>query len=311
MSEALTTAPLTADLGELVRDLEGFRLKDPRRVHVLTETIRATGRFALPPLQVAKIGARLVLVDGFKRLQAAREAGLGRVPIGIVEASRPEALVLLAQLNRSEGVGLSALEEGWIVYELRRAHAWTMERIGTALSRDTSWVCRREHLISRLDPAVQDLLRQGGLDAAAAEEIAVLPRGKQEGLARRAAQGHLSVAQIRALVRLVLQAPTDAHRHYLLNHPREVLALAGGRPLCRDRFSELEVLLQILLSGSARPRPDPATAVRLIPLLRKLLAFLEGSSHVADSGTDRAHSRAEGQGAPLHPRDCQAAQTRA
>jgi ParB-like chromosome segregation protein Spo0J len=306
MSEVLT---LTADLGELVRDLEGFRLQDPRRVRVLTETIRATGQFALPPLQVAKIGARLVLVDGFKRLQAARQAGLGRVPISLVDASRPEALVLLAQLNRREGAGLSALEEGWIVAELHRQHGQTHEQIAAVFGRNRTWALRREQLVSRLAPEVQHLIRQGGLDPAAAQELLCVRHRTQTELARRAAQGHLSVTQIRLLVRLILQAPSDAHRQYLLNHPREVLALAGDRPLCPDRFSELEVLLRILRAGPRRP--DPSTAHRLIPLLRDLLAVLEDSSDVADSRTDRTHSRPEGQGESLRPRDRQTAQARA
>jgi len=300
---------LTVEIGELDRDLKRFRLGDAKRASALAGAIRLGGVDAMAPVQVMRVAIasqggqekreRMLVVDGFKRIEAARRAGLERVPIAVIDgADRAEALALMAQLNRETG-GLSALEQGWIVHELRHAHGWTLQRIAASLGRDASWACRREQLVSRLSPEVQTLLRDGGggLDPAAAEEIAVLPRGKQVVLARRAVRTHppLSVAELRALVRLLREAPDEAHRRYILDHPREVLGLLGNRTEGRrhdgaDPWSDLEAKIRLLLqdmqmrSGEDRgssPQPpiDAVQAGRLKGLLSKLIALLEEACH--------------------------------
>lgn len=275
---------ISVDVSELRRDFAGFRLKNKRRVRALCGAIGLTG--AVPPVTVAKIGDKLVLVDGFKRIEAARTAKIARVPATILEINRCEALVLLAQLNR-EAKNLTALEEGWIIAELHSRHGKTFKQIGALFGRDKTWTLRREQLVLKLSPEAQNLIRDGGLDPAAAEEIIKLPHGNQEILARRAAQVRLSVAQIRILVKLILESPDERTSAYILANPREAIALVEQQ----NPWSELELLLELAPRWPNCPRVE-----KICELLKDLLEVLKdgtgnGRTNPRTPSTGHADSR--------------------
>jgi ParB-like chromosome segregation protein Spo0J len=144
--------------------------------------------------------ARLQMIDGFRRLRAATLQGHpARLQVRVLEVDEVRALSALFALHRG-GTGLTELEEAWVVQALVREHALSQAEAGQLLRRHQSWVSRRLLLIEALAPEVQIDVRLGLVSPTAAREVARLPRGIQQTVARVIAQQGMST---RAAAKLV------------------------------------------------------------------------------------------------------------
>lgn len=160
---------------------------------------------------------RLVLLDGFKRVDLLGEAGEERVWVAVVALDAPSSLTAMAVANVAHR-GLSDLEEAWILAALEREHGLDQVEIAERFGRHKSWVCRRLSLESRLERAVQDDVRLGLLSATAARELARLPRGNQVPAANAVSTHGLSSRQASRLVAVLLKAD-PAGRGEILRDP--------------------------------------------------------------------------------------------
>ena len=97
---------------------------------------------------------RYVLVDGCKRVRALRRLGRDTVRAMAWDLAEAEAL-LVERLMRS-GDGAGALEEGWLLAELRDRFGMTVEELGKRFDRSASWVSRRLGLVSELPLEIQE-----------------------------------------------------------------------------------------------------------------------------------------------------------
>ena len=153
---------------------------------------------------------RLELIDGFKRLLAARKLGWRTLRTRVLGIDGVEAKLRVALLNARNG--LTALEEGWLVRALCRAHGLSQGAIAERLGRHKSWVCRRLVLVEGLEGAVQADVRLGVLAARAAVALAALPRGNQARAAEVVARRGMTVRQAERLVADVLAQPSAQAR---------------------------------------------------------------------------------------------------
>jgi ParB-like chromosome segregation protein Spo0J len=147
----------------------------------------------------------LEIVDGFKRLRAARDLGWVLLRVRILSVDVAEAKAAIGILNH--GRGLSGLEEAWLVRSLYREDALTQPQIGRLLGRHKSWVSRRLLLAEGLDEAVQADVRLGLVAARTAEAVARLPRVNQRPAAEAVAKRGLTHHQTERLVAEVLARP--------------------------------------------------------------------------------------------------------
>jgi len=124
-------------------ELGRVRCPPPARVEAIRRELATNGQ--LTPL-VARLQPEgpPQLVDGFKRLRAARELGWKTLKVGCLEATQTTALALMLSLNRR--FGLSQVEEALVVRELIRGGLTGVE-VGTLLGRHKSWVSRRLGLL--------------------------------------------------------------------------------------------------------------------------------------------------------------------
>ena len=74
---------------------------------------------------------------------------------------------VLERLMRS-GDGAGALEEGWLLAELRDRFGMTVEELGRRFDRSASWVSRRLGLVGELPREIQEQVRRGEIAAHAA-----------------------------------------------------------------------------------------------------------------------------------------------
>ncbi len=202
MSVAERLVP-TADLRER---LSALRLADAASLASMRTSLRQHGQLA--PVRAFEHGGVLEVIDGFKRLRAARGLGMRELRAVVADVDLVEATVHLRELHA--GRGLTTLEEAWIVRSLHRDHHLTQGAIAARLRCHKSWVCRRLMLVESLETSVQTDVRLGLLAPRAALELAALPRGNQSGAAGVVVRRGLTVKQTSLFVREMLDAEPSA-----------------------------------------------------------------------------------------------------
>jgi len=193
-----------------------LRLVRPELIGALRCSIERHG--VLTPLVVNVIGAKLVLLDGFKRFQVVGERGDSSVLARHVELTDAQAKAAIVTFNVPHR-GMSDLEEAWVVASLVRGNKLRQIEVAALLGKHKSWVTRRLQLIERLDEHVVDDLRLGLLSVTMARELARLPRGNQAALAKVICAEGLTSRQATELVSRWLEATDSGGRKALLDEP--------------------------------------------------------------------------------------------
>src|SRR5471030_2706319 len=118
-----------------------YRLADPLAEEAMAGSLRRWGQ--LSPVVACPRGEDLELLDGFKRLAAARQVvGQTSLSVRVVELDEPLAKAAILGLNRGQRAARE-LEEAWIVQALVRDDGLTQVEAGQLLGRHKSLVCRR------------------------------------------------------------------------------------------------------------------------------------------------------------------------
>lgn len=221
-------------LDELGEHLAPLRLCDPAAVEAMQLALGRHGQ--LTPLVAFEADGSLEILDGFKRLQAARRLDWKTLCVQRCSVDPVMAIVQIGVLH--SGRGLTELEEGWLVRALYRDHGLSQPAIAERLGRHKSWVCRRLLLVEALHDEVQARLRLGLLAPRAAVALAALPRGNQLAASEVVTRRGFTVRQTELFVGQLLESTSDAARAAL------VARWATGE-LC-----------------PAKPGPAPARAVR-------------------------------------------------
>ena len=152
-----------------------YRLHLPEAERAMARSLERYGQ--LSPVVVCRRQERYELIDGFKRLGAARgQARLSHLWARLMEADERTAKAAIYGLNRAGG-RTRELEEAWIIQALVREDGMSQVEVAELLGRHKSWVCRRLALIERLGPKARDELRVGLLSPTAARQIVRLPAG--------------------------------------------------------------------------------------------------------------------------------------
>src|SRR5215475_280315 len=184
------------DLCELGEGLAALRLCDASALEAMRRSLARHGQ--LSALCLFAEGGRLEIVDGFKRVRAARALGLSTLRASVAEVDAVGAKIQLAVLHDRRG--LTELEEAWLIRSLYREHNLSQPTIAARLGRHKSWVFRRLMLVEALDPAVQADVRLGLLAPRAAVAVSQLPRGNQHDLAGLVIRRGLTVRQTELVV---------------------------------------------------------------------------------------------------------------
>jgi transposase/ParB-like chromosome segregation protein Spo0J len=225
---------------EVSRDELGERLSAVRLVPAtdaaMEVSLRRYGQ--LSPLVVFRDERRrLEVIDGFRRLRAAGQQGHPvRLQVRVLDVDETRALTALFALHRG-GTGLTEIEEAWVVQALVREQGMAQAQVGQLLRRHQSWVSRRLLLVEALAPEVQMDVRLGLCSPTAAREVARLPRGIQQVVARIIAQQGMSTRAAAKLVAATeqLQPATAEEIERLCRSAQADDALARGVPLLGRR----------------------------------------------------------------------------
>lgn len=195
-------------LAELGERLSALRLCDAAAIEALRRSLARHGQ--LDTISVFADRGQLQILDGFKRVRAARALGWPTIRARIADVDAAEATILLVALHDRRG--LTELEEGWLIRSLYRDHHLSQPTIAARLGRHKSWVFRRLMLVEALEPAVQADVRLGLLAPRAAVAVSQLPRGNQHDAAAVVIRRGLTVRQTELFVAELLDASEDAVR---------------------------------------------------------------------------------------------------
>lgn len=221
-------------VAELDDRLGALRLCDAAELGLIRQSLERHGQ--LQPLIAFRDEGVLKVLDGLKRLRAARGLGWTELRTSIAEVNALEAKVWLFEIHRHQG--LSELEEAWVIRSLCRDDGLTQGVIAHRLGRHKSWVSRRLLLVEGLDEAVQADVRLGLLAPRAAVALSSLPRGNvwQAKAATVVIRRGMTVRQTERMVAELLAAPSQEQWLQLLAGFDE--AGGNGATSCRDQATK-------------------------------------------------------------------------
>jgi ParB-like chromosome segregation protein Spo0J len=210
-----------------------YRLHVPEAERVMAKSLERYGQ--LSPIVVCRREDRYELIDGFKRLGAARRmAQIEYLSARLMEGDERAVKAAIYGLNRASG-RTRELEEAWIIHALVREDGMSQVEVAELLGRHKSWVCRRLALIERLGAKAREELRVGLLTPTAARQMVRLPQGNQGEVLDAVRREKLSTAELAGVVDLWLGCSQRNQQQYILAHPREALSQAkGATPAGRD-----------------------------------------------------------------------------
>lgn len=249
---ASTESPQMADVAELGERLAELRLCDAAALEAMRRSLERHGQ--LTPIVAFADGDHLEMLDGFKRLRAARALGWSTVAITIADVpDGVAAKVRLAELHQRRG--LTELEEAWLIRSLYRDDKLSQPEIARHLARHKSWVCRRLMLVESLDSVVQADVRVGLLAPRAAIALAALPRGNQAAASKVVIRHGLTVRQTDQLVAALCQlSDDDARATWLVQRLEAPTSASTQAPTSRSRSDADWLMIDIatLLRAGAR-----------------------------------------------------------
>lgn len=273
------------ELGALGERLSSLRLCEAAALEAMRRSLARHGQLDL--LSVFPEDGQLQILDGFKRVRAARALGWRTMRARVVDVDAAEAKILLVALHDRRS--LTELEEGWLIRSLHREHGLTQPAIAARLGRHKSWVWRRLMLVEALESAVQADVRLGLLAPRAAVAVSQLPRGNQQDAAQVVIGRGLTVRQTELLVTELLDLSDASARAQHLAQRLEG-QLSGRRPglsMPRAARGELDWLsgdirtlrlvaarLEARLSGGTLRTLAPDAALLLEQSLTALLPVL-------------------------------------
>ena len=162
-----------------------------------------------------------ILVDGFKRYEAAKKLEMQELTAREMQMDPAQAKAMTMLLNQDKKIDL--IQEAVLVRDLIDVEGLNQVEVASLLERHKSWVNRRVTLINSLAPEIIEDLQVGLLPPGSAMHLARLHTCNQVELSPVIQNHKLTVRETEALVDLWCKARDLEIRKSLLNQPRQAL----------------------------------------------------------------------------------------
>jgi len=206
--------------------LQRYRLQMAAAERLMVQSLERYGQ--LSPIVVCLQEGSHVLIDGFKRLRAARKLkGMTALWAYRLEVDEQGSKAAIYNLNRV-AQRPQEMEEAWIVYALVREDGMSQVEAGQLLGRHKSWINRRLAMIEKLCTAAKEELHLGLLSPSLARQLTRLPTGNQEAALATAREASLNSAELSAVVDLLLSSSTQEQCQFVLHDPRKAIRQSQG-----------------------------------------------------------------------------------
>lgn len=195
----------------------------------LAQTVSDVG--VLQPIMVRQAGGRWVVIDGERRLRAAKMAGLDTIPAIVQNAEFTSAGITHRQLVANQHVDLTPMEKAKAIEKLMREAGWSASELAVKLGISPGTVTKLLSVLT-LPQEIQDRVGSPGLGLSAAYQIPLA--GNAEAQARMAdelASGALTRddAAARTRVRKSRRRPPAKRERSRVGRNRVAIALGDKR----------------------------------------------------------------------------------
>lgn len=171
---------------------------EPTALAELAESIRHQG--VVQPIVVRPIETgQWEIIAGERRWRASQMAGLDRIP-ALVRDVGDEATVAMALIENIQRENLNPVEEAEALRRLQVDFSLSQQQVAERVGKSRSVIANLLRLLS-LEPAVRVLLETREIDTGHGKVLLALEGAEQVKIARRVAQGKLSVRQTESLVK--------------------------------------------------------------------------------------------------------------
>ena len=168
MSVCITITPI--EIVHLDMLYAHTRIRRPREIVSLADSLLRCGQL-LPIVVVESTPPRFVLIDGYKRVAAARRVGRDTLQAQIWPGCEKDALFQL--LARDGARQFDVFEQAQLLRELKTTHRLSQTEIAAGMGRHPSWVTRRLAIIEELPQSVVKAVRTGELSCWSASRVVV------------------------------------------------------------------------------------------------------------------------------------------
>jgi ParB family transcriptional regulator, chromosome partitioning protein len=172
---------------------------DPVTLDELKRSIQEKG--IIQPITVRRTGERYQLISGERRVRAAREAGLDRVPAYIIRVSTNEEMLELALIENLQREHLNPIEIAISYKRLIDECRYTQEEVSQKIGKDRTTITNFLRLLKLPEP-IQAAVRKGEISSGHARALVAIDNPElQMELFRKATGKGLSVRDVERLVR--------------------------------------------------------------------------------------------------------------
>ncbi len=220
-----------------------LRARRPAVEKRLMASLEEAGQQSPVIVVAAEEPGRWVLIEGRKRVRVLKRLKVEAVKAVVWELAPAEALVAAYQLQ--DGSGWSALEEGWLVWELVRGGGLSLAEVGRRLERSKAWVSGRLGLIEGLPERVLEGVLSGKIGAYVATRY-LLPFARAnasdcEKLAEKIMEHEFRTREVETLCRHYAAAAAKLKSRIVQEPGRFLAALKEARKGAIDlKLSEAE-----------------------------------------------------------------------
>ena len=158
---------------------ERLRIVRPEQERRLLTSLADVGQQV--PIVVVQLagGSQHVVIDGYKRIRGLRRLGRDTVEASSWPGEEVEALIVTRLMQTAETE--TALEQSWLLLELKQRFAFSLEELARRFGHSVSWVSRRLALVQELPDVVQQRVQRGEVVAhGAAKYLVPLARANRQ-----------------------------------------------------------------------------------------------------------------------------------
>lgn len=185
----------------------------------LADSIKSFG--VIQPIMIKKAGQRYEVIAGERRLRAAKQAGLAKIPSIIRDYDSKESfeLALIENLQRED---LNPLEEAIAYDKLMTNYSYTQLELSSKLSKSRSYIANTLRLLN-LSSEVKSQLLSGKISAGHAR--AILKSNEPDKLASKIINESLSVREAEQLSKEPNLSHFDHDRRYPITKDHDLLEI--------------------------------------------------------------------------------------
>lgn len=265
-----------ADIRDRYADL---RIVAPQADGAMERSLRLYGQ--MMPVILGHLENGYEMVDGFKRLRAARKLGMPTLSARVLSGGARAMKAAIIHFNTRSRT-MADLETGMVIRSLHREDGMSQVEIAALLGRHKSFVCRRLRMVEELSDEVIEHLKLGLINMTIGRELSRLPHGNQALALRTVIKYRLDCAETCRMVGRVLSHPSWEHEN-MLHFPEDILMARQPDPPwvpgVMGRLFKMERYLTLVTDADLKkcPREEAICAIgRIVSVLSDIEKRLGG-----------------------------------